>query len=164
MPRTSAMMDDYQYKDLNLPIKNKGLFGLGGSPSKNGIGYSGKIIDSSIGLNQVGGRIGEDGSQGATGATGVQASLPSASVNGDMAYYDGSKWVKLGAPAGVGLLVIKDYIPGWLHFNKSGILMYDEYLKSWNFISDPSTSPGIRVFCLQYGVPKWISAKGCSYG
>jgi hypothetical protein len=160
------IMDDYQYKTLNLPIKNKGFFGLGGSQSKNGIGYSGKIIDSSNALlNQFGGSVGKDGEVGATGATGASANLPSSSVIGDMLYYDGSRWKKLDAPlqTGRGLLVIKNYIPQWLYTTKSAILFYDSISKSWKPIFDPSTAPGVRVLYYKNGILGWMQAKDCSY-
>lgn len=85
-------MDDYQYKTLNLPSKNKGLFGYGGMPNNVGIGFSGRIIDSSQSfLGTGGGREGPIGFDGEKGATGNDAPLPEVQYAGNL-YYDGENW------------------------------------------------------------------------
>lgn len=99
-PRDALMVDDYQYKALNLPIKNEGLFGLSGNPNKNGIGYSGKIINSYSGQSSGGiGRDGSIGPEGATGATGASGPPPSNIDNIGMLYYNGEKWTTKEFPS-----------------------------------------------------------------
>lgn len=157
-------MDDYQYKTINIPAKNQGLFGYGGNPNRNGIGYSGMVIDSSRGFySGIGGGVGPDGEIGATGPIGNSGALPSNANYGDMLYYDGSKWVKLDAPINpeAGLLVIKDYTPQWLHIDRSSFLMYIESQKAWVPIYDPSQEPGIRVLTILNGGISWIEAGNC---
>lgn len=123
------MMDDYQYKTLNLPSKNEGLFGLGGFPSSEGIGFAGKTIDSSTsGINAGGAGItGPQGLTGATGATGMSGGFPPNPQFGDILYYDGNLWKKLNAPAGNGILAMKDKVPRWIVGTTNSVLIYNGF-------------------------------------
>lgn len=119
------MIDDYKYNTLNLPKKNEGLFGYGGKPNRNGIGFSGKVIDSSDAISVAGiGNIGPIGPDGEKGATGASGDLPSGIEDRGMLYYDGSNWTSLKFPVIPGFYLGRNILQ--FNMNGSGILDYNQ--------------------------------------
>lgn len=152
------MIDDYQYNTLNLPKKNEGLFGYGGKPNKNGIGYSGKVIDSSDAISVAGiGDIGQIGQVGEKGATGASGALPSGIEDRGMLYYDGSNWKPLKFPVilnfylGYHILQFKANIHYIQGFYGPGIFGYSFSSNSWGMLGSDLGGSNAFLFLVSDG-------------
>jgi hypothetical protein len=93
------MMDEYQYKTLELPAKNQGLFGIGGMPNSEGVGFTGRVIDSSGGFAGGSGGTGQPGQQGRQGEIGQQGGFGIPFEEGSIIYKISGEWTSLPPPS-----------------------------------------------------------------
>ena len=168
-------MNDYQYKTLKLPQKNQGLFGYGGKPNKNGIGFTGRVIDSSGGFaggsgGGIEGPIGPDGEQGATGK---DVPLPESGLSYDrgILWYNGEKWeaLHIDYPALPQIITIDaetktisyDRVP----LSEVQLIVYrtePPYNGKWSvFELDYWENKTKRIFGIDNGVFIWFNAQDC---
>lgn len=156
-------MDDYQYKTLELPAKNQGLFGIGGMPNSEGIGFSGRLIDSSGGF--VGGSAvgqGSQGQQGNEGEIGDSGKFPIPAVEGSILYYNGSEWIALPPPNSENdsILVFYSNNASWFTGYGVGYYLVTKYGQSGggfglNYPSEPGR------FVLSSIGDNWFSVYNC---
>ena len=92
-------MDEYEYKTLELPAKNQGLFGIGGMPNSEGIGFTGRVIDSSGGFAGGSGGAGQPGQQGRQGEIGKQGGFGIPFEEGSIIYRISGEWTSLPPPS-----------------------------------------------------------------
>lgn len=164
-------MDDYQYKTLDLPSKNQGLFGYGGSPNSEGIGFSGRLIDSSGGFagGSVGGTQGQVGPQGSDGPQGDPGVLFPNAQKGDMIFYNiglnTEGWALLHAPANGagGIFSVENEYPSWITASDKCVIFSDNNL-NYGILSPP---PPNKQYALgQSGgaspqPPEWVEITQC---
>lgn len=161
------MMDEYQYKTLELPAKNQGLFGIGGMPNSEGIGFTGRVIDSSGGFigGSVGGTQGQAGPQGIDGPQGDPGVLFPNPQKGDMIFYNiglnTEGWALLHAPQNGegGVFSVVNQMPLWITASDKCIIWGDINL-NYNILYPP---PANKSFALGFiaGNAEWIEIAQC---
>jgi hypothetical protein len=164
-------MNDYQYKTLKLPQKNQGLFGYGGKPNKNGIGFTGRVIDSSGGFagGSGGGIEGPVGPDGERGATGEVVPLPTYSDRGIL-WYNGEEWEALNIeyPALTQIITIdaetKTISYGRVIYGEVQLIVYrtePPYNGKWGLLELEYNNLTKKIFGIDNGVFIWFNAEDC---